>query len=927
MCRLERVQSPQGRDLLVAAPPGGPARYFWIPVGAQTKEMSMQEIPKGFEPGTIEEKWFRAWDQAGLFAGDPLSPRPPYSMVIPPPNVTGSLHMGHALNNTLQDVLARWRRMSGDNTLWVVGTDHAGIGAQNVVERKLAEQNVRREDLGRERFEAEVWKWKETYEARILSQLKKLGCSCDWSRPRFTMDEGLSRAVREVFVRLYEDELLYRGEYMVNWCPRCTTAISDLEVIHTSKNGKLYYLRYPFSDGSGHVVVATTRPETMLGDVAVAVHPSDLRYLDLHGRTVVLPLVDRSLPVILDEFVDQTFGTGVVKITPAHDSNDYEVGRRHGLVLCRVLDNHGKMTAETGRFAGLDRFAARKQILAALDAQGLIERIEDHVHSIGHCQRCETVVEPMVSTQWFIRIQPLADEAIRVVEEGRIEFVPANYKKIYLNWMYNIHDWCVSRQLWWGHRIPAWHCRDCSQMTVARQDPQRCQHCGSQRIDQDSDVLDTWFSSALWPFSTLGWPDETPELKTFYPTSALVTGSDIIFFWVARMIMMGQRFMKDVPFRRVHMTGLVRDERKQKMSKSKGNVIDPLEIIDEFGTDAVRFTLAVLAAPGTDIPFSTDRMMGYRNFVNKIWNVGRFFLMNIGDEQSPVAENAVANLLDDHKTLGLVNRWILHRLHEVIENLDGNLAQFRFHEAANQLYHFFWHELCDWYIELIKPVLARDVADPERQKTAQILVYVFDQSLRLLHPFMPFITEELWQRLPHEGEFLAAASFPRRQPMFDDPAAVAQMGALMDLITQIRTSRSESNVNPGVRLSAELIVSGEASAAFNDGKDYVLLLAKLDRLEVVSAFATQGRSVKGISQLGEFLLSLDGAVDRTAEVERLEREIVRLRPEVVKLNAKLQNESFVGNAPPEVVAATRNRFAEMSDRLQKLEKAIAAAND
>ncbi|MEJ2080822.1 MAG: valine--tRNA ligase, partial [Acidobacteriota bacterium] len=707
------------------------------------------DIPKSYEPRGTEQTLYKWWEEQGFFNADVDSPLPPFSMVLPPPNVTGALHMGHALNITLQDILARWKRMDGHNVLWVPGTDHAGIATQNVVEKNLAAEGKKRTDFTREEFEAIVWRWKEEYEARILGQIKQLGCSCDWSRQRFTMDEGLSRAVREVFVRLWEDGLIYKGEYLVNWCPRCVTAISDLEVEYEPAEGKLWYIRYPIEDSSEFVVVATTRPETMLGDTAVAVHPDDERYRGLRGKRIVLPLMNREIPVIFDSFVEREFGTGVVKVTPGHDPADFEAGRRHDLPIIRVIGDDGTMTAAAGPYRGLDRYEARRRVVADLEALGLLEKVERHAHNIGHCQRCETIVEPLVSNQWFVRVQPLADEAIRAVEQGRTDFQPKNFEKVYFEWMRNIHDWCISRQLWWGHRIPAWYCDGCRETIVAREAPQSCPKCGGTKLRQETDVLDTWFSSALWPFSTLGWPDRTREQELFYPTSAMVTGFDIIFFWVARMMMMGLRFKEDVPFRHVFINGLVRDAQGQKMSKSRGNSIDPLAIIEEYGTDAVRFTLAVMAVPGTDIPFSIDRMAGYRAFCNKIWNAARFLLMNL-DSDAPVDEAEIDAVLAGPEP-GLHHRWILTRLSEVIASTRRDLDRFFVHEATNTLYHFFWGELCDWYIELVKEDLSGD--DPARRERAQkVTCFVLETAMRLLHPFIPFITEEIWQKVPHRGE-------------------------------------------------------------------------------------------------------------------------------------------------------------------------------
>ena len=736
------------------------------------------DIPKTYEPRQAEEKWYALWEEREYFRANANSKKPPYCIVMPPPNITGVLHMGHALNITLQDIVIRWKRMQGANVLWVPGTDHAGIATQNVVERQLAEQGQKRTDLGREKFEQIVWEWREKTGNNILLQMKRLGCSCDWTRTRFTLDEGLSHAVREVFVRLYEDGLIYRGEYLVNWCPRCATAISDLEVEYQSTEGKLWYVAYPVKGSSNFVVVATTRPETMMGDTGVAVHPRDERYTHLRGRTVTLPLIGRDLPVIFDNFVDREFGTGVVKVTPGHDPNDFEAGRRHNLPIVKVIGEDGRMTEQAGRYSGLDSYQARIRVIADLEEEGLLRKVEDHPYNLGHCQRCETAVEPLVSTQWFVRMKKLAEPAIRAVEENHTVFIPENYRRVYFEWMRNIHDWCISRQLWWGHRIPAWYC-PCGHIMVARQAPASCSRCRGAELEQESDVLDTWFSSGLWPFSTLGWPDQGEDLQVYYPTSTLLTGFEIIFFWVARMMMMGLRFMGQVPFRRVYINGLVRDEQGRKMSKSRGNTIDPLGLIDEYGTDAVRFTLAVMAVPGTDIPFSTSRMAGYRAFCNKIWNAGRFLLLNL-EERSAVTEVEIETLMQFE--LALEDRWMLGRLQEVILDTNENLEKFRFHVAASQLYHFFWHEFCDWYVELIKARVTSQDSD-SRRKACKLATYFLETSLRLLHPFIPFITEELWQRLPHTGESLMVTAYPEARHDWVDPSVIEQMGKLRELVT------------------------------------------------------------------------------------------------------------------------------------------------
>ncbi|MBI4446946.1 MAG: valine--tRNA ligase [Acidobacteria bacterium] len=887
----------------------------------EDRAKALLDIPKAYEPALVEQKWYRTWEESGYFKADPSRSGVPYSIVMPPPNVTGSLHMGHALNITLQDIVIRWRRMQGLNVLWLPGTDHAGIATQNVVERQLAEQNLHRLDLGRERFEALVWEWKEKAEANILSQIRKLGSSCDWSRTRFTLDQGLSGAVREVFVRLYEAGLIYRGEYLVNWCPRCTTAISDLEVDYRPIDGKLWHIRYPLKGSNDLVVVATTRPETMLGDTAVAVHPDDERYFHLHGRKIVLPLMERDIPIITDPFVEKDFGTGVVKVTPGHDPNDFEAGQRHHLPVVRVIGEDGKMTVEAGPYSGLDRYAARNRVVQDLESKGLLAKVESHSHNVGTCQRCETVVEPLVSKQWFVRVKDLAEPAIAAVAHGRTVFIPENYSRVYFEWMRNIHDWCISRQLWWGHRIPAWYCKKCGEMIVARIEPSHCSRCKSDRMEQESDVLDTWFSSALWPFSTMGWPEATADLKVYYPTQTLITGFDIIFFWVARMMMMGLRFMNDVPFRTVYINGLIRDEQGQKMSKSRGNVIDPLQIVEEYGTDAIRFTLAVMAVPGTDIPFSVSRMAGYRAFCNKIWNAGRFLLLNLSAVPLPDAEEM--DRLYSSGQLRLEERWILGRLQHAIRDTNENLEKFRFHEASNQLYHFFWHELCDWYLELIKANLAaKDKATAVL--TSKVACYVMEVSLRLLHPFIPFITEELWQRLPHSGPSVMLSSYPRPKPQWIDGESIEQMEELQEVITAIRTARAETSVDPRKKIESHISCSEEAAAFLKSQEHHLRSLAQLSSVSFNAEPHGKGLRIQGMTKTVEFALILDESLDFEADRDRLRREIARLQKDVEKLGQKLQSADFLNRAPAEVVQATRQRYEDGLEQLRGLQEKLAA---
>src|SRR5262245_26692896 len=779
------------------------------------------EIPKTYNSQEVESRWYQWWESKGYFRADAKSDRPRFVMVMPPPNVTGSLHMGHMLNNTVQDVIARRKRMQGFNTLWLPGMDHAGIATQNVVERELRNEGLSRHDLGREKFVRRVWKWKEQYGGIILKQIRRIGSSCDWSRERFTLDAGLSRAVREVFVRLYDEGLIYRGKRLINWCPRCHTALSDLEVIYEPADSKLYYIRYPLKDSAGQFVeVATTRPETMLGDTAVAVNPKDKRYTKYKGKLVILPLMNREIPFIEDDVVDPSFGTGVVKVTPAHDPADFDMGQRHNLDQISVIGEDAKITAAGGPYAGLDRAEARKRVVEDLEAQGLLVRTEALVNNIGRCQRCGTVVEPILSTQWFVTIKPLAEPAVAAVEEGRTSFVPPKYSNIYFEWMRNIRDWCISRQLWWGHRIPAWYCDDCGEMIVSRTDVERCTKCSSSKVRQDPDVLDTWFSSGLWPFSTLGWPDETEDLKAFYPTTLLVTAYDIIFFWVARMMMFGLKFMGDVPFKDVYITGLIRDAERQKMSKSKGNVVDPLEICDRFGTDAVRFALARMGAPGTDIALAEEQLDGARAFATKIWNAARFIFRHVGEsDRLP----SLAGLKQSN--LSPVDRWILSRLARTAENVNRSVEQYNLHEGARHVYLFFWHEFCDWYLEMIK-------LHPERSKPT--LLYVFESALRLLHPFMPFITEELWQSLPHEGESIVIASYPQFGPDLLDESAEAQTELVQEIIIKVRNIRSEMSVDAKQVVSLHVATSDkQLGSTLSDAGNYIFKLAQVGHMDIV----------------------------------------------------------------------------------------------
>jgi valyl-tRNA synthetase len=875
-----------------------------------------EDLPKAYEPNDVERRWYAFWEKSGFFTADSQSKKPPFALVIPPPNVTGSLHIGHAFTLTLQDVIVRWKRMSGFDTLWLPGLDHAGIATQMVVERHLAKEGKKKEDLGREAFEARVWAWKEQSGGKILSQLRLMGYSLDWTRERFTMDAQLSRAVREVFVSLYEAGLVYRGDYIVNWCPRCVTALSDLEVEVEAERGSLWHIRYPEKGGGAGVVVATTRPETMLGDTAVAVHPDDERYRALVGRTLVLPILGREIPVVADSFVDRQFGTGAVKLTPAHDPNDFAAGQRLGLPAITIMDERGVMNDNAGPYAGQDRFEARKGIVEQLQEEGLLIKTVPHQVPLGRCQRCNTIVEPRLSRQWFVRIQPLAEPAIAAVEDGRIVFVPESWSKTYFEWMRNIRDWVISRQLWWGHRIPAWTCKACSELVVARETPKRCPKCGGGDLVQEEDVLDTWFSSGLFPFSTLGWPEQTADLKRYYPNDTMMTGFDIIFFWVARMIMLGLRFAGDVPFKTVFINGLVRDEKGEKMSKTRGNDVDPLEVIEKHGTDALRFTLAALAAPGTDPSLGEARLLGYKAFVNKLWNASRFVLMNL---EGPRAESY------DIKALPLTSRWILSRAQDVAGRVDAALREFRFDRAAHELYHFVWDELCDWYIEMAKPALA----DAEQAKvTRAVLVEALETALRLLHPIMPFVTEEIWQRLPAaaraKGPSIMVAPFPRPDPAKADPAAEEAMQPLMRLVTGIRTIRATYEVAPRRRIDVTVVAPSAQERAFLESHAALIRsLAALERLEVVADAPERPQTIRHAMDTLELRIPMAGLFDIAAEMTRLSKERLKIEAELEGLRGKLDNPQFVARAKPEVVAQNRGRVAELEARRLKVEGTLA----
>jgi valyl-tRNA synthetase len=871
--------------------------------------MEGKGLATAYEPGEVESKWYKYWEGNELFKANTKSKKPAFSIVIPPPNITGSLHMGHALNNTLQDVLCRYKRMKGYNVLWQPGTDHAGIATQNVVEKDLARRGTDRHQVGREQFIKLVWEWREKYGRMIINQLKRLGSSCDWSRERFTMDEGLSRAVREVFVSLYEEGLIYRGDYIINWCPRCHTALADLEVEHEEMDSSLYYIHYPFEEQEGFLTVATTRPETLLGDTAVAVNPQDERYRDLSGLNVLLPVLNKPIPVIYDKYVDMEFGTGALKITPAHDVNDFEIGNAHDLERIRVIDDDGNMNDRAGPYQGMDRFECREKILDDLRDAGLLEKVEPYRNAVGHCYRCKTMIEPLLSKQWFVRVGPLAEKAFEAVRDGRTRIVPSNWEAVYFEWMNNIRDWCVSRQIWWGHRIPAWYCRGCGEVIVAKQEPETCPSCKSSDLEQETDVLDTWFSSALWPFSTLGWPDSTEELETYYPTSVLVTGFDILFFWVARMMMMGIHFMGDVPFIDVYIHALVKDEQGQKMSKSRGNIIDPLEVLDRFGTDAFRFTLAVLAIQGRDIRLSEERIAGYRNFINKIWNAARFVLLNLEDCEPPMIDKAEPNLAD---------RWIITRLARVSHQIDTYMDEYKFNEAASACYQFVWHEFCDWYLEMAKIELYSE--DQRRRQVAQSVIQILLSGVvRLLHPFLPFITEEIWQRLPHTEGSVMVAPFPHAGEYIDDEQAIEAMELVKGVITGIRNVRGEMNIAPKTYVRTIIDVSREREGEILEmNRGYITALSKAESIEIVSRGEKPAGSATYIFGDIQVHVLLKGLIDYEKERNRIYKEIRKAEREMELSQRKLANNHFLNQAPPNVVEDVREKSELMIAKLEKL---------
>ena len=870
-----------------------------------------EQINKTYNPKEVEDRLYSRWVENGYFTPKADKSKKPFTIVIPPPNVTGQLHMGHALDETLQDILIRYKRMAGYNALWVPGTDHAGIATQVKVEEVLRkEEGLSRYDLGREKFIERVWDWKKLYGSRIINQLKKLGSSCDWTRERFTMDETLSKAVREVFVSLYEKELIYQGNRIINWCPKCITALSDAEVEYAEQAGHFWHIKYPIKDSDGYVEIATTRPETMLGDTAVAVHPDDERYKDLVGKMLILPLVGREIPVIADEYVDKEFGTGCVKITPAHDPNDFEVGKRHNLEVIKVLNDDATINSYGGKYEGLDRYEARKQMVADLEKEGLLVNVKDHTHNVGQCYRCGTTVEPITSKQWFVKMQPLAEKALDVVKDGTVKFVPDRFSKTYINWMENVHDWCISRQLWWGHRIPAFYCDACGETTVSREDISTCPKCGG-KVRQDEDVLDTWFSSALWPFSTLGWPEKTEDLEYFYPTSVLVTGYDIIFFWVARMIFSAMEHMDKEPFKHVLIHGLVRDAQGRKMSKSLGNGVDPLEVIEEFGADALRFTLATGNSPGNDMRYSVEKVTASRNFANKIWNASRFVQMNLHIDKLLIPEN-----------LCIEDKWILTKYNKLVEEVTENLEKFELGVAVAKLYDFIWDVFCDWYIELVKPRLY-DENNPTNETAQYVLSYVLSNTLKLLHPFMPFITEEIWLSLPHEGESIVISDWPTKDTALNFPEEANDMEMIMNAVKAVRNKRAEMNIPPSKK--ASMILVTDKADVFSNGAIFFEKLASASSVTIASDMSgVDENSVAVIVDGAQIYMPMGELIDAEKEIARLNDEKKKLLSEIKRVEGKLSNEGFVSKAPAHVIEEEKAKGEKYKQMLESVEESLKA---
>ena len=871
-----------------------------------------RELPKVYDPQQVESRIYDMWEKSGYFRPSSNADAKAFTIVMPPPNVTGQLHMGHAMDATLQDTLIRFKRMQGYNALWVPGVDHAGIATQIKVEEELRKEGLTRYDLGREKFLERVWDWKNKYGNRIVQQQKKLGASCDWEHARFTMDEGCSKAVREVFVSLYEKGLIYKGSRIINWCPHCVTALSDAEVEYVDKPSHMWHLRYPLADGSGDVIVATTRPETMLGDSGVCVNPNDERYQAIIGKTVILPLMNREIPVVADDYADIEFGTGCVKMTPAHDPNDFEVGLRHNLEVIRVLDDNGRINAFGGKYEGLDRYEARKKIVSDLQEQGYLVKIDDHAHNVGTCYRCHNDVEPIISAQWFVKMKPLAEEAICVVKDGETKFVPERFSKTYLNWMENVRDWCISRQLWWGHQIPAWTCDDCGHITVSREDACVCEKCGSKQINRDPDVLDTWFSSALWPFETLGWPEDTEDLQRFYPTDVLVTGYDIIFFWVARMIFSGCEHTGKTPFHTVLIHGLVRDDKGRKMSKSLGNGIDPLEMIEQFGCDALRMNMITGNSPGNDMRFYVERCEAMRNFANKLWNASRYVLMNLGDDYQ--------NAFPSDEQLTIADKWVLSKLNRLIAEVTENLEKYELGVAVQKIYDFLWDTYCDWYIELTKARLYSDDA-VQKQTALQVLCYILDQTLRLLHPFMPFITEEIWQSLPHEGDALIVAKWPKFREDFMFQTEESHMESVMNAIRAIRNRRADMNVPPSRKAALYILTANPG--VYTEGEGFIQRLAYADSVKILDAEpADLNGMVCCTTSDAKLYIPMGQLVDVAKELERIEKELEKARKNLSSLESKLNNEKFVSRAPEAVVNAEREKATNARNLIIQLEQSL-----
>ena len=862
-----------------------------------------KNLSKVYEPAAVEEKWYKFWEDNKFFQGKIEKGKEAFSIVMPPPNVTGMLHMGHAMDNTMQDILTRYKRMQGYNTLWIPGTDHAGIATQAKVEAQIKKEGTDRYQLGREKFLERVWAWKEQYGNTITTQLRKLGSSCDWDRERFTMDEGCSKAVREAFVRLYKKGLIYQGNYIVNWCPHCHTTISDIEVEHVEQEGKLYHFRYPIEGSDEYIQIATTRPETMFGDTAVAVHPEDERYKHLIGKFAVLPVIGRKIPIIADEYVEREFGTGAVKITPSHDVNDFEVGKRHNLPEVVVIDKNGKMNENAGPYEGMDRYECREKLIKDFEASGVLVKVDDHTNSVGHCYRCNTVIEPLVSKQWFVKMKPLAEPAMQAAIKGDVRFVPERFTKIYLGWLENIRDWCISRQLWWGHRIPVWYCQDCGEVICETTDPTVCPKCGSHNLQQDPDVLDTWFSSGLWPFSTMGWPEQTPEMETFYPTSVLVTGRDIIFFWVARMLFDALEFTGEVPFKDVLIHGLVLDSQGRKMSKSLGNGVDPLQVIEEVGADSLRFMLITGNTPGNDLRYRTERLEAARNFANKLWNAARFSLMNLEDY---TAESSI------DPEYQVADKWIMSRFSAVSREVTDLMDRYELGEAARVIYEFAWNELCDWYIEIVKPRLYGKETPESRYGAQKTLAEIMTSTMELLHPFMPFITEEIWQHLPHEGETIMLSSWPFKDESQIDLKINEQMNLTIEVIRSIRNLRSEMNIPLGKKIEVIINANSKENYAYlNDTLSYITGLASIEKMELKEQLSEKpAQAVTAVVHGIEIYLPLKGLVDIDKEIARLEKELAKMESEIKRIEGKLANEGFVAKAPAEVIEKEKEKMAK-----------------